>query len=119
MVKIITFPYTGKTFSRNYFETSYGKGGGHDAVCGAVKRQLDYMALNGVSIQNATLVYEIVLSSYKDLKSGICKRRVFSLIQDIDRTDFVRYQPILENRKKSSTLYEVCQTNFSQKSVLQ
>lgn len=87
-----------KTFSRNYFETSHGKGE-QDAAGGAIKRHLEYSSMKGNYIQNAASAYNILMKSFTEPKAGIYKRRIFRLLEDVDRTNSKKFKPIPENRK--------------------
>ena len=90
-----------KRVTRNFFETSHGRGP-QDAAGGFVKKSADMAVMRGTHIiQNAKDLFSFAdecLQGTKDQSS--CSRRIFRYIEFIERKRPDRYfAPVKENRK--------------------
>ncbi|CAC5359116.1 unnamed protein product [Mytilus coruscus] len=86
-------------YFRNRFETSHAKGP-QDAAGGFVKRQADIAVLRGkVNTKTAEDMYQFAIKNLtKPNESANCKRRLFRLLDTIERDEPKRFKPLTDNR---------------------
>ena len=90
-----------KRFSRNFFETSHGRGP-QDAAGGYIKRMADLAVVRGQCIiQNAEQLFNFVSDNLTNTKEqSVCSRRVFRYLPTVNRDRPNRYfQAVKQNRK--------------------
>lgn len=85
---------------RNYYEPSHAKGP-QDAAGGYIKHQADLAVIRGNTvIQCAQDMYSFAVKQLsRPSNLAVCKRRLFRLLNTIDRTRNRYFEPVSENRQ--------------------